>query len=560
MKDFPISKRLLVTFGVILAMFFVTVILAVFSLLSTGGNFDSFYEGPYEVTNTSADLRGNIQTVAKNIGYSMMVDDESQTAAYVQAAQDELQKMRDGTASLRENFKGDMTLVDNFDNSMKSVVEERDKVFELALENKNTEASDLYFSVVMPAFKQANEYLLEIDADVRQRADNTYNSANTQKTVITVILLLISVITLGVTVVMARYLSRSITKPLNEIEKAAKEMADGSLSTSISYESKDEMGSLANSMRSLTSGLSMIIEDIGDILGQLAEGNFHVASKCLENYKGDYVPILEAMRLIRNNLNETLLQINESTQQVAVGASQMAENAQGLAEGATEQAGAVQELTATVEDVANVAETSAGNAEEAFKQVKASAEKAEDSKQDMEELIKAMERINETSKEIENIIADIEEIASQTNMLSLNASIEAARAGEAGRGFAVVANQIGKLASDSAQSAINTKALIVKTLEEIETGNHITEKTSEAFRAVIEEMRQFAEMARETSSSSMSQYESLQEVRKGIEQISTVVQSNSAAAEETSATSEELSAQAESLEQQVNKFQLITES
>ena len=87
-----------------------------------------------------------------------------------------------------------------------------------------------------------------------------------------------------------------------------------------------------------------------------------------------------------------------------------------------------------------------------------------------------MERISDTSKEIQNIIGAIEDFASQTNLLSLNASIEAARAGEAGKGFAVVADQIGKLASDSAQSAIDTKKLIEKSLDEIENGNIITEK------------------------------------------------------------------------------------
>ena len=93
-----------------------------------------------------------------------------------------------------------------------------------------------------------------------------------------------------------------------------------------------------------------------------------------------------------------------------------------------------------------------------------------------------MDNITETSREIENIIAAIEDIASQTNLLSLNASIEAARAGEAGRGFAVVADQIGKLANDSAQSAISTKELIVKSLEEIEKGNKIVHETMETIR------------------------------------------------------------------------------
>lgn len=559
MKDLAISKRLLITFGVILAMFLCTVVLSVFSLMSTGNNFDSFYTGPYEVTNKSADLRGSIQIVAKYIGYSMMEEDETKTAEYVEAAQQEIQALRDGTAYMRDNYQGDKAIIDKYDSVMKGVMEDRDKVFELAMSNRNQEAIELYFSSVMPAFKQANEYLLEMDEITRQLAVDTFNTADMQKTVATVVLLILSVITFGVTLAMANYIIRSITKPLNEIEQAAKEMAEGSLRVEIAYESKDEIGSLANSMRMLTSGVSVIVEDIGEILGQLANGNFQVKSKCLELYKGDYLPIVEAMRLIRNNLNATLLQINEATQQVAAGAGQMAQNAQGLAEGATEQAGAVEELTATVEDVANLAEAGAADSEKAYEQIRISAESAESSKEDMEELIKAMERISETSKEIENIIADIEDIASQTNLLSLNASIEAARAGEAGRGFAVVADQIGKLASDSAQSAVNTKGLIVKTLEEIEVGNNITAKTSEAFKEVIGEMKVFADIAKQSSGNSLTQFESLKQIRSGIEQISTVVQSNSAAAEETSATSEELSAQAENLEQQVNKFQLIIE-
>lgn len=557
MKDLPISKRLLITFGVILALFCATVVLSVFSLLSTGSNFDQFYSGPYEITNKAADLRGSIQTVAKYIGYSMMESDSQKTAEYVKGAEDSIQELRDGTAFMRENFKGDMSIIDNYDSIMKGVMEDRDRVLELALANQNEEAIALYFSKVMPAFLQANECLKQIDASAVQTAANTYNAANTQKKVVTVVLLLLSVLTFIITLGMARYIIKSITTPIVELEKVAREMEQGSLQVEIAYESKDEMGSLANSMRALTKSTKRIIEDIGDILGALANGNFQIRSQCIENYRGDYLPIVEAMRLLRDNLNTTLVEINESTKQVAAGAIQMAQNAQGLAEGATEQAGAVEELTATVEDVAGMAENSSLDAQKAYDRVNESANKAEDSKQDMDELIQAMGRISESSKQIENIIADIADIASQTNLLSLNASIEAARAGEAGRGFAVVADQIGKLATDSAQSAVNTKELISKTLEEIEVGNKITLKTSQAFEEVIDEMKGFAQVARDTSDNSTAQFDILKQVKTGIDQISAVVQSNSAAAEETSATSEELSAQADNLDSQVAKFQLM---
>lgn len=557
MKDLPISRKLITTFGVILLMFSFTVLLSIFSLFSIGNRFDDFYSGSYEVTNKSGDLRADIQTVAKYIGYSMMEEDTDKTAEYVAAAQEKIQSLDEGTSYMLENFEGDQSLVTGYSNAMKAVIEDQNKVFELAKANKNQEAVALYFSKVMPGFLEANDYLTKIDEEASAGAALTFNNANGQKTMVSVILILLSAITFSVTVSMAAYIIRSITGPIREIEAAAKEMAQGSLNASITYESRDEMGSLANSMRTLTSGFKNIIEDIGTILGELANGNFKVTSQCLENYVADFVPILTAMRLIRDNLNSTLLEISEASRQVAAGSTQMAQSAQGLAEGASEQAGAVEELTATVENVASMAEDSADSAKKVYEEVRISAEKAENNKSEMGELMNAMERISETSKEIENIIASIEDIASQTNLLSLNASIEAARAGEAGKGFAVVADQIGKLASDSAQSAVNTKALISKTLEEIDMGNSITLRTSKAFEAVIEDMKQFAEVAKDYSNTSAAQFNNLEQVKSGIEQISSVIQSNSAAAEEGSATSEELSAQADNLEMQVGRFQLI---
>ena len=178
----------------------------------------------------------------------------------------------------------------------------------------------------------------------------------------------------------------------------------------------------------------------------------------------------------------------------------------------------------------------------------------------MDELVAAMGRITETSKEIEKIIATIEESASQTNLLSLNASIEAARAGEAGRGFAVVAQQVGKLAADSAQSAVMTRTLVSKSLEEISAGNEIAQRTMEAIAYVLESMEQFAMMAASSADASKTQAMMLGEVHTGIEQITSVVENNSASAQETSAVSEELSAQAESLKGMVEAFELRTEA
>lgn len=216
----------------------------------------------------------------------------------------------------------------------------------------------------------------------------------------------------------------------------------------------------------------------------------------------------------------------------------------------------MQELQATISEVTGQVLITAKQGKESYQKTKELTVEAQGSSTQMKDMMEAMEKIRFTSSQIAGIIGEIEDIASQTNLLSLNASIEAARAGEAGRGFAVVADQIGKLASDSAQSAVNTRKLIETSIQEVENGSRISERTAEALERVIEGMNIIAENVQASSRQSEDQAESMQQVEKGIEQISTVVQSNSAVAEETSATSEELSAQSASLNEMVAQFKI----
>lgn len=375
-----------------------------------------------------------------------------------------------------------------------------------------------------------------------------------------VLLLLVVVV---VNLILLRVVSKSLTiatvEPIEEIRAAVQSLKAGNFDVNVTYDGRDELGELAKDLNEACAHMRMVVQDSGHLLGEMADGNFNISSDIRDSYVGEFEILVESMSTMKHQMTETLRKIRNTSEQVMVGAEQLAGSAQDLAEGATNQAGAVEELSATVTNVTNISAESAQNAVIAANSATSAAGDAMKSREEINQLIVAMERITATSKEIENIIVDIEDIASQTNLLALNASIEAARAGEAGRGFAVVADQIGKLATDSAQSAISTKELISKCLQEVEAGNHIVENTMATIDTVLTNMEAFAGMASGAADASKTQVDMLKQIEAGIEQITWVVQNNSASAEETSAVSQELSAQATNLESMVEQFTLQEE-
>lgn len=355
---------------------------------------------------------------------------------------------------------------------------------------------------------------------------------------------------------MLKALTENILEPLEQLETAADAISHGNLEIDVTYESEDELGSLAQSFRRTSSTLKDVIGDINQLLTEFAKGNLDAKSNNIEIYSGDFNEILNKLKEVETGLSQTIYNVKESSDQVSAGADQLAESAQGLAEGATDQAAALEELTASVNEVASHVAENTESTDRVHDQAKEVAIKADHGTAKMKELIESMKHISDTTNDIQTVIEKIESIASQTNLLSLNASIEAARAGEAGRGFAVVAEQIKELAEESASSAEETRVMLTNSLNQVEIGSSVADETSQFMAEMIEQLDAVVMEVAKIRQVSDRQAESVKQISQAIEQVNGVVQDNSATSEQVSATSQELSASAEGLDEMISGFKI----
>ena len=429
-----------------------------------------------------------------------------------------------------------------------------DEILQLSREGKQQEASKLMTGEVYEDYKSFSKKLTILRDKFQVELDQAKTMANVCTVIIFIVIVAAGLAIAVVTTMIGKIITNSITEPVKQIDAAVASLRKGELSNveMLTYESEDEFGDTIRNLKEAMGILADYVREISVEVKAIAQGDLTRNGDDITDFLGDFSELKTSLLYILKRFNSTLTEISNLAEQVSSNSSEVENASKSLADGATEQAGVIEELNATIDTVVDMAEDTAKETQNASARVKASANKANEEKEKMNELLTEMEHITEISKEIGNIITDIEDIASQTNLLSLNASIEAARAGEAGKGFAVVADQIGKLAADSAKSAVNTRELIDKTLVEIEKGNTITRTTAESFNQIITDMESFAELAENTMEKANSQAESLEQIGQGIEQLSGVVQGNPASSEENTAISINLAEGAAKMHDRVN--------
>lgn len=562
-KNLSLKKKLFISHGIIIAVAAVIAVLLLVGLNIVKGNVSGIFNGPLANIDSVGKVRYGITDLQRAIN-RILTEDSSQVGnSYVNFEKTVTEDVSLITDSVQQMQNRKMNTESTaLLNQLASKIDEGEKVRSKLMTQikagRYSEAVELNNNTYLPIVNDIKSLSEQLGNSIDKTAVHYYTMTKYTGVGMTVagILLLLADVVFGLRV--TRKMASAIVEPVQEITEAAKIMYSGDMSIGerITYESEDEIGQLADALRGTTKNLSDYVNEISAILQRMATGDLTEDSNEITDFLGDFASIKESFVHILKRFNSTLTNIQTSADEVEEGAGGISQSSQALAEGATDQASAIQQLDATVTSVANMATESARETQQAYDDIQKTVSDAEQEKEKMKELTDEMRRIYEISSEIGNIIVTIENIASQTNLLSLNASIEAARAGEAGKGFAVVADQIGKLAADSANSAAETKELISKTVQEIEKGNAVTETVSQSFDRVIASMNTFADVAHQINETAVNQASALEQVNQGIDQLSAAVQNTASSSEESTAISEQLSAKAEELDTLVRKFKL----
>lgn len=555
MKNLKISSKLFVVFTTLTVLVILLGSLTYFGIHNMGGQFDEFYDGPYNSQKTALELESDAGSATKYLMFVVSAPSQEISDTYTA-------KYNEAIAAIQSNLSILKGTIDSAEyESLSSTIDEwmatGESILNFKVAGQVGAAAGVYFSNYQTVSDEVLASLGNIEASSEQNAITMRKRMGSVERDLIYKLLVFYVIMIIVESYFGLYLIRSFRKPITELKNVSENMARGNFDTEITYTSKDEFGDLSNSFRQTNEMIKKVVSDTSRGLKEIAGSNLNIAPEA--EYPGLFAEIENSMKSIIAQLSTTLRLISISSASVSNGAEQLANGSQALSQGATEQAAAVDELGSTILGISEQVKVNANNAQKASELAETVGTEMQVSNAQMAELMKAMDDITNTSNEISKIIKTIEDIAFQTNILALNAAVEAARAGVAGKGFAVVADEVRNLASKSAEAASNTTTLIESSIRAVNNGMKIANDTAASLENVVTGASEVITTIGKIAEASGEQAESINQVSVGIDQISNVVQTNSATAQESAATSEELTGQASLLDDLIGQFQLLPE-
>jgi methyl-accepting chemotaxis protein len=346
---------------------------------------------------------------------------------------------------------------------------------------------------------------------------------------------------------------RTITRVLQRVGEVADSIAKGDFSVEMDYlKSKDELGWLVYSIKTMRKRVKNAIADTGRVLSAMASGD--LTQRMEAEYEGVFGDLKRDSNVLVDRLAAIVVDIKSTAGTVSSGASEIAQGNTDLAQRTQQQAASLEETAASMEQMTGSVKQTAEHAQHANQLTTGARQQAESSGAAVGRAVAAMHAIHQSSKRIADIIVVIDQIAAQTNLLALNAAIEAARAGEAGHGFAVVAEEVRDLAQRSATAANEIKGLIKESVERIEEGSKLADDSAAALAGIVKAVNEVHEFVAQIATACQEQSAGIQEVGGAVAQMDEITQQNAALVEQISVASGTMSEQANALNTLIGYF------
>ncbi len=511
LSDMKIGTRLGLGFGIVTLMLMAIAAIGISRINAVDHNTEIILHDRYVKVALSQELENEVNKQSRALRTAMIAAD----AAVVKSELEKIEVSAPLVAKIVEKLEA-IIQTDKGKAALKALEEAR-RNFKLhehdlveMIKNGKVDEGRVYLVKNMLAPQTA--YLSAIDAfqDTQTQGMEQFGeeaAALTRST--NVFMLTLAALATFVALGIGYWLTRSITRPVDQALRIAETVAGGDLTSHIEVSHSDETGLL-----------------------------------------------LAALKRMQESLAAVVTTVRQGSEGVATASAQIASGNHDLSSRTESQASALEQTAASMEELSSTVKQNADNARQANQLAMSASSVAVKGGEVVGQVVETMKGINDASKKISDIISVIDGIAFQTNILALNAAVEAARAGEQGRGFAVVASEVRSLAGRSAEAAKEIKALISASVERVDQGTVLVDQAGTTMQEVVSSIRRVTDIMGEISAASQEQSLGVAQVGEAVTSLDQTTQQNAALVEQMAAAASSLNSQAGELVQAVAVFKL----